>query len=189
MVLRTDKPTAKQRFLEVPEGRCRREFGEYQYLRCSQLIGLLWDQLDVATGTKEKGLLYVRDVLEHVRTLPEIENLKLRAVLALESQKKSLKSARIKQEKIERDELTDEPLKRGLGSDFSHIISVASEPELSDQLWNGVVVNKTTHKKITSSHITNDDELYEFCQKMNWSISWYENFRKARDEFYRNFLQ
>jgi hypothetical protein len=187
IVLRTDKPTAKQIFLGVQEGKWRREFGEYKYLRGSQVIALIWDQLDVATGTKENGLLYARDVLDHIRVLPEIENIKLRAILALQSQRKSLKSEKIKKNKINRDELTGEPLKHGLGSEFSHIISAASDAEISDQPWNGVVVNKTTHKKITNFQITNEDELYNFCQDMSWSLSWYGPFCQAKDEFYRNY--
>jgi hypothetical protein len=85
---------------------------------------------------------------------------------------------------IDRDELTGFSLKRGLGSEFSHIISAAYDPELADQIWNGLVVNTETHKLITSKEITNQDDLLCLCEEEEWDTSWYDDFHNSLNEFY-----
>lgn len=184
-IWRTDKPTARQIVKQIPEGKFRRTFGGEEFVRSAEVMKWIFFQLESATGTKEKYLNHTRDVLEFVRETPEVRVFKLEAALAWQSQKNLLKSARKQRYAINSDELTGKVLKHGLGSDFSHIISAASEPELADQIWNGLVVNKETHKLITANGITNQDDLYCLCEEQDWSMSWYDDFSNSLEIFYK----
>lgn len=182
---RTDPPTARQLILQIPEGKFRRTFSGKEYIRSAEVMKWIFFRLESATGTKEKGLAHSREILEFVIEAPSVKNFKLEAAIAWQSQKKILKGERRKTYNIDRDELTGENLKHGLGSDFSHIISAASEPELSDQIWNGLIVNKETHTIITASGITNQEDLYDLCERKKWLVSWYDDFSQSLEQFYK----
>ncbi len=184
-VWRTDKPTARQIVLQIPEGKFRRTFSDGEYVRSAEVTKWILYRLESATGTKEEYLKYTQKILQSVMEEPAVRIFKLEAALAWQSQKKLLKSARIKTYAINSDELTGESLKRGLGSDFSHIISAASDPELADRIWNGLIVNTETHKLITAREITNQEDLWCLCEEENWSTSWYDDFYNSLRIFYK----
>jgi len=183
-IWRTDKPTARQMVLEIPEGKFRRTFDGEEYIRSAEVMKWIFYRLESATGTKENLLNYIGDTLQLIMDKPAIRIYKLEAALALQSQRKLLKKERIKRYCIDSDELTGMPLKRGLGSEFSHIISAAYDFELADQIWNGLVVNIETHKLITSQGITEHTDLLCLCEEEEWETSWYENFCDSLKEFY-----
>jgi hypothetical protein len=183
-VWRTDKPTARQMVLQIPEGKFRRTFGGKEYVRSAEVTKWIFYRLESATGTKEKYLKHTKNILQSVIEEPALRVFKLEAALAWQSQKKLLKGERIRRYAINIDELTGTVLKRGLGSDFSHIISAASDPELADQIWNGLVVNTETHKLITAKEITNHEDLLCFCEEEKWSTSWYDDFHNSLNKFY-----
>lgn len=179
-IWRTNKPTAKQLFLEVPEGRFRRDFGDHSYLRGCAVIQYILYRRETAFGTQEKGLEYGLSALDHIQKMPEVENLKLKAVLEWSSLKSTLKDKRISIYKVTKDELTN---KKFYKSEFSHIISAASYPDIADKIWNGLIVNQSTHSNITARGITNHNELYDLCSEMGWSTNWYDLFIQEYNQF------
>ena len=88
----------------------------------------------------------------------------------------SLKQKRINQFEIKRDELTGNPLHLK-SCEFSHIRSVSLFPELAGFLENGLIINKTTHDKITSFRINDENELLQLCEQEGWSTDWHEGFK------------
>jgi len=88
-----------------------------------------------------------------------------------------LKKRRIKTYKIKFDELTGLPLDTK-NSDFSHIRSFSLFPGLADNINNGLIVNKNTHKIITEKNINDEEELYDLCIEMNWQTNWYDEFKE-----------
>ncbi len=184
VVWRTDKPTARQLVLQIPQGKFRRTFSGEEYIRSAEVMKWTFYRLESATGSKENLLKYVGSTLQFVMDQPAIRVYKLEASIALHSQRKLLKKERMKRYFIYTDELTGVALKRGLGSDFSHIISAASDFELADQIWNGLVVNTEIHKLITSKGITDSTDLLCLCDEEGWKTSWYDDFHNSLNEFY-----
>ena len=64
-------------------------------------------------------------------------------------------------------------------SDFSHIRSFSLYPHLADNIKNGLIVNKSTHKIITEENINDEDELYALCEKKGWTTNWYDKFQES----------
>ena len=89
---------------------------------------------------------------------------------------KSLKQKRINQFSIQYDELTGEFL-HGSTAEFSHIRSVSVFPHLAGFVENGLIVNKTTHDKITSTSINDEEQLIELCNHYNWKTNWYSVYK------------
>ena len=42
--------------------------------------------------------------------------------------------------------------------------------EYSDNIENGLIVNKETHDKITRKEINDEDELYDLCIDNGWNL-------------------
>lgn len=79
-----------------------------------------------------------------------------------------MKKIRIKKYKIDKDELTRETLRSG--NEFSHIRSCSMYKHLSDNMDNGLIVNKNTHKLITERGINDEEELRDLCMEQNWNL-------------------
>ena len=95
----------------------------------------------------------------------------------LKAQKRKLKSKRIKKYNIKEDELTGKNIDIRT-CEFSHIRSVSMYQEYSDNIENGLIVNKETHDKITRKEINDEDELYDLCIDNGWNLQWYEKYKK-----------
>ena len=93
---------------------------------------------------------------------------------ALTAAKKGLKRKRLRELSIGCDELTGIPLLPT--SQFSHIRSCAIYPQFTICVWNGLVVNKDIHQIITNAYVNDEDELYDLCQKQEWSTNWYDDY-------------
>ena len=50
--------------------------------------------------------------------------------------------------------------------------------EYSDNIENGLIVNKETHDKITRKEINDEDEIYDLCIDNGWNLQWYEKYKK-----------
>ncbi|HEY9828807.1 MAG TPA: hypothetical protein V6D19_25590 [Stenomitos sp.] len=181
IIWRTDQPTAKELYLQVSKGKYRRYIGGDQYLRGCEVIKFIYDRLSSTRLQQRDGLGLSKDIFDNILNDPDVQLIALNANLSIEQAKRKLRKERIKLFKITKDELTNSPLNR---CEFSHISSVKSYPELSDQMWNGLIVNKDTHKIITDNDITNGHDLHDFCCDRNWSIDWYSVWKQRIDSFY-----
>ena len=84
---------------------------------------------------------------------------------------------KIKKYNIKEDELTGKNIDIRT-CEFSHIRSVSMYQEYSDNIENGLIVNKETHDKITRKEINDEDELYDLCIDNGWNLQWYEKYKK-----------
>jgi hypothetical protein len=182
-IWRTDKPTAKELYLQIPKGKFRREIGGCQYIRGCEVLKFIAYRLETSVSKRREGLIYARDIFTSIQDSADLDLISHKAEFALQSAKKVLKKERIKKYQIGDDELTGEALEKKT-SHFSHIVSAASDLELADQIWNGLVVNKETHILITKEKVTNADELYTLCTDQKWRIDWYSNWKDQLDIFY-----
>lgn len=95
----------------------------------------------------------------------------------IKAQRRKLKSKRIKKYNIKVDELTGNNIDIRT-CEFSHIRSVSMYQEYSDNIENGLIVNKETHNEITMNVINDEDQLYDFCIKKGWALGWYDKYKK-----------
>ena len=42
---------------------------------------------------------------------------------------------------------------------------------------NGLIINKTTHEKITQLRINDENELLQLCELEGWLTAWHESFK------------
>ncbi len=45
-----------------------------------------------------------------------------------------------------------------------------------DNIYNGHIVNESTHDIITRNSINDENELYELCEKLGWNTDWYSTY-------------
>ena len=111
-----------------------------------------------------------------IRDCDSAEVLRTRYNEKLEDARKNLKHKRIKKYNIEYDELTGERLIKKT-AEFSHIRSFAIYTEVGADIENGLIVNKETHKIITSNSTCDEVELYNLCLDEGWNIDWYNRYK------------
>ena len=130
---------------------------------------------------EEKGnnkyLPIVNEYYNLINTSNDVKLVRLEFDNYLKAQKRKLKSKRIKKYNIKEDELTGKNIDIRT-CEFSHIRSVSMYQEYSDNIENGLIVNKETHDKITRKEINDEDELYDLCIDNGWNLQWYEKYKK-----------
>ena len=130
---------------------------------------------------EEKGnnkyLPIVNEYYNLINTSNDVKLVRLEFDNYLKAQKRKLKSKRIKKYNIKEDELTGKNIDIRT-CEFSHIRSVSMYQEYSDNIENGLIVNKKTHDKITRKEINDEDELYDLCIDNGWNLQWYEKYKK-----------
>lgn len=92
--------------------------------------------------------------------------------------KRELKRTRIKEFNIISDELTGIKL-MVTTSEFHHIRRQSVYPYLVNIIWNGLIVNKETHKIITANNINDEYDLRDLCDEMGWSKRWFSDYEEA----------
>ncbi|MEG0856748.1 MAG: hypothetical protein RSG52_09725 [Terrisporobacter sp.] len=173
-ILRTRKSNIEYILMQIPD-ECKATFGKDTYIRGYKVLELIAKNIEEnGVGTKGLYLETSRKYYDSINSCDKAKLLRLEYDNQLKDQRKKLKKKRIKIYNIKHDELTKEILKSG--SEFSHIRSVAMHKFISDNVENGLIVNKDTHSLITSKGINDENELLELCKEMNWNISWYDTF-------------
>jgi len=132
---------------------------------------------ECGAGTRGEYLRYSEENYTSIRDSDRGKILRSESENRLVEARKKLKKKRMKGYKIKKDELTGGTLDIK-NSDFSHIRSYSLYPHLADNLDNGLIVNKSTHKIITEENINDEDELYDLCNKNGWTTKWYNKFKK-----------
>jgi len=176
-ILRTSKGNARYIAASISED-SKISYKKKVFVRGYEIIKLL-DKLIQESGpsTKNDYLRYSEKYYAALRDSDKGKLLRANAEKALLEAKKTLKKRRIKTYKIKFDELTGLALDTK-NSDFSHIRSFSLFPGLADNINNGLIVNKNTHKIITEKNINDEEELYDLCIEMNWQTSWYDEFKE-----------
>ena len=173
-ILRTRKNNIEYILMEILD-KDKATFGGELYIRGCKILEIIAINIEEnGVGTKGLYLEVSRMFYDAILLCDKAKVLRLEVDNELKSKRKKLKQMRIKKYNIKYDELTKEPLKNG--SDFSHIRSVAMYKYISDNIENGLIINKETHAIITARGINDEEELLDLCKEMNWDISWYDNF-------------
>ncbi|MPQ45189.1 hypothetical protein [Clostridium tarantellae] len=176
-ILRTSKSNAKYILNNVSD-KNKIRLKNIIYV-CAYEIGRIIDEAiqSQKSGTKLQYLRYSEKIYKAIRDCDCAENLRNIYCQQLEDNRKTLKKKRINKYKIKFDELTEEVLIKKT-AEFSHIRSYALFNELGNEIENGLIVNKETHKLITKEGINDENELLILCNDKGWNINWYEKFKK-----------
>lgn len=149
-------------------------FNGYKYVKYSAVIYRLNEIIQSPIPHKRREYLRVSESIgQSVRDSTAVEVIRLRYYEFINETKKKLKKQRIKSYKIEHDELTGLLLDIN-SSEFHHIRRQSIAPSLISFIWNGLVINKETHKMITTKGISDEYDLKQLCLEMNWSLAWFE---------------
>lgn len=184
IILRTNKKNAKY-FVGQLNKNDKRNYKGKVYVKGTPILS----QIDLnlqSTDTiiRENYLKYSFDNYAAIRDSDAVKIIRAAYKERLKQIKKELKKQRIKVFekqgiKIVNDELTGNTLKKG--AEFSHICSCSMHPEKSTSIYNGLIVNKSTHKIITDEGINDEEELLDLCNRMGWKTGWYNGFKAFID--------
>lgn len=172
-ILRTKKDNIGYIVMQI-EDEYKTTIGKSTYIRGCKVLEIIARNIEEnGVGTKGIYLETSKKYYDSINSCDRAKVLRLEYDNSLKEQRKKLKKKRIKKYNIQYDELTKEPLKRGC--EFSHIRSVAMYKYISDNIDNGLIVNKQTHEIITSRSVNDESELLILCKEMKWDTSWYNN--------------
>lgn len=175
-ILRTTKVNAKF-YIDRISDESKLYFNNEVYILGYEIIKIIDKFIQgEATGKREIYLRFSEAIYKAIRDTPEAQVLRTRYQITLKEERKKLKNNRIKKYKIKKDELTDKILIK-YSAEFSHIRSFAIFKDISDDIENGLIVNKATHAIITEEGINDEDELLILCQKKGWRTDWYNKFK------------
>lgn len=173
-ILRTTKSNGNYISLKIDD-KYKTEQGGVVYIQGSE-VGHLLDDVIQSGGSisRRKYARFSEELYRIIRDSEKPELLRYEYLEAVKTTKKKLKSVRIKKLKIGNDELTNRPLQKN--SEFSHIRIASIYIDLADKYWNGLIVNRDTHRIITMKKINDEDQLYDLCEEKGWNTEWFSTF-------------
>lgn len=180
-ILRVKSKNDASYILEKVDNKYKANYNCKTYVIWSALMSIISKRVE--KNPKNEYLKVVLNILDEINKSSEVRILQERAYELQKKNIKKLKKQRIKEFKILRDELTNEKIDKKR-AEFSHIRSVNMYPELSEFVWNGLIVNKETHDIITKETINDENELYSLCYKNGWNIEWYDKYKEKLNIVY-----
>ena len=176
ILLRTNRDNAKYIIGGVPDSDKYRD-GKKLYIRGSTIYQILDYNIQNARSLQRENYIRFSELFYRaIRDCSRARELRAEFYEHLNRTIGYLKQRRINQLEIKQDELTGEPLHLK-SCEFSHIRSVSLFPELAGLLENGLIINKSTHEKITQLRINDENELLQLCELEGWSTAWHEDFK------------
>ena len=173
-ILRTSPQKANYLTMALNEEDKRYFHGEL-YIRGYIVLGLIRkEQEEYGVGKKGINLLASEQFYNAIDRCETVRAIRLEYDSQKVDARKSLKPKRRRKYKIKFDELTGAPLKRN--AEFSHIRSYSMYKRLSDNIDNGLLVNKEIHQLITERGINDENQLLALCQEQGWKTDWYETY-------------
>ncbi len=174
IILRTSPDNARYIAMKFPD-EDKRYFNGEPYVRGFQVVAQLSKEIEEnGVGTRGLGLVASKSFYESIYMCDTVVRLRLEYDKDKTTSRRALKKKRKKAYNIKHDELTGEPLK--LNCEFSHIRSYAIYKQISDEIDNGLLVNKITHRLITERGINDERELLALCEEQGWKTDWYEAY-------------
>lgn len=148
--------------------------------RCVKYSAVVYRLNEILQGpitSKRREYLRLSEIIgQHARDASQAEVLRLQNAESVNDVKKRLKGDRIRAYNINFDELTGQMLDLST-CEFHHVRRQSGHPDLISMIWNGLIINKTTHNTITSRNISDEHQLYELCISMSWFTEWYERYK------------
>lgn len=168
------KSDARYWMEKIPQ-ECKRIINNKEYIRGYTFIAII--NKFIEEKGSNKYLPYVNSCYNAINSADLVKLTRIEYDSFLKEEKRKLKIKRIKKYDIKVDELTGEEINKRT-CEFSHIRSVAMYQEYSDNIENGLIVNKNTHDEITMKVINDEEQLYDFCLIKGWHLDWYDNYKK-----------
>lgn len=175
VILRVKTKVDAQYLLESISKKYKANYGGNIYVRWASLISIISRRIEDNPSNKYLPLVF--EILKEINECNDVKILRLEAKTLREKNLKRLKWQRIKNYNLINDELTGETLNKAKAQ-FSHIRSVTMYPEISEMLWNGLVINIGTHATITELSINDENQLYELCYNKGWNLGWYDIYKE-----------
>jgi len=180
-IWRTDKATASY-FVDGISSNDKGNFNGSTCINYSAVIYRLLEIIDSPISNQRRNYLRLSENIgQSVRDSDAAEVYRLRYNEYITGMKRELKNTRISQHGIQYDELTGAQLIRST-AEFHHIRRQSIYPSLISMIWNGLVINKSTHDLITGENITDEYDLRDLCDEMNWSTSWFDQYQMSLSE-------
>jgi len=175
VLLRTNRDNAKYIIGGVPDNDKYRD-GNKLYIRGSTIYQILDYNIQNARSLQRENYIRFSELFYRaIRDCSRARELRAEFYEHLNRTIGYLKQRRINQLEVEHDELTGKELHLK-SCEFSHIRSVSLFPELAGLIGNGLIINKSTHEKITQLRINDEKELLQLCELEGWSISWHDKY-------------
>lgn len=155
-----------------------------QYVRSCRVVGGIF-RLREESGEPPRWR-YLDLSAWFARAFGKSHQAKLRRIEAAQNRApvlKKLNKERMRLYGISADELTGRPLKT-TDAQFCHIVAQSLEPEISDCLWNGVIVDRELHVRLTLAGVVTHEHLLDFCEANAMSTVWYEPFMAQYRSFF-----
>lgn len=175
VILRTTRSRAMHFVRWVP-ARDRVQLEGRRYVRGWQVAQRIDRDLQACARLIRSEYLAFSERLYHgVRDDTEAKLLRVRHQESLRQLSRRLKAERIRELSLSHDELTGEQLEPR-SSHFAHVLSRSVYPEYLDCVWNGLVVNPSTHEALTAADLVDDADLASFCARRGLSTAWHAAF-------------
>lgn len=175
-ILRTTKANAAYYVQQISKTN-KQKIGDNIFIKGWEILRILDERLQNAGEIpKEKALKYSSDTYIAIRDCDKAKLIRAEYYETIKIYKNKLKKERIKKFKITKDELTGEKLKNKC--EFSHIRSYSIYKNLAINIYNGLIVNKSTHEIITLNTINDEDQLFNLCKEYNWNTNWYSDYKE-----------
>ncbi|WP_160676435.1 hypothetical protein [Clostridium sp. C8-1-8] len=171
VILRVKTKADARYLLESIDKAEKINFGGKEYVSWASIISIITRRKE--DNPDNKYLPLVTEIVNEIDSCSKVYLIRHRLKEDKKENIKKLKHQRIKMYNITRDELTGESL-NNVKAQFSHIRSVSMYPDISDMIWNGLIVNADTHALITSISINDEDQLYQLCSTKGWDLGWYD---------------
>ena len=181
-VLRTTKSIARYKVENEIRPEAKTVENGRTYIKGTAIISLIDEAIQQASTPKQEHYArYSEGTYRAIRDHPKSKLKRVEWNEELGDFRSSLKRTRIAKHLIETDELTGKPLHEKK-CQFSHIRSVGVYKALADKVWNGLIVNRLTHKIITRNDVNDEKELLNLCREHGWQTQWYEIFLQHLQE-------
>lgn len=155
----------------------RVNFSGRQCVKYSAVVYRLNEILQGPITNKRREYLRLSEIIgQHARDASQADVLRLQNAESVNDAKRRLKGDRIRACNIQLDELTGNILELST-CEFHHIRRQSGHSDLIGMIWNGLIINKSTHNTITSNNISDEHQLYNFCISRGWRIDWYERYK------------
>ena len=173
-ILRTSVDNARYIAMKLPN-EDKQYFNGEPYIRGFQVVAQLAKEIE-ENGVGKRGLALIasKEFYESIYMCDTVVRLRLEYDKDKAVARRTLKKKRKKTYNIKYDELTGEPLKTNC--EFSHIRSYAIYKQYADDIDNGLMVNKMTHRLITERCINDENQLLALCHEQGWKTDWYEPY-------------
>ena len=180
-IWRTDKATASY-FVDGISSNDKANFNGSICINYSAVIYRLHEIIDSPISNQRRSYLRLSESIgQSVRVSDAAEVYRLKYNEYITGVNRELKNTRIRQRGIQYDELTGDPLIKPT-AEFHHIRRQSIYPNLISMIWNGLVINKSTHDIITGQNITDEYDLRDLCDEMNWSTYWFDQYQMSLSE-------